>query len=142
MDLIEREQPPSEEEENEPPTEEEVKEFRAFVNEWIKMDEQIRKLSIALRERKVHLKAMSENIHKFMSRHGYDNLNTSQGRILNSVRKVKEPIKLMEIKEFLLEKKHLTGEELFKELFEKERPVKQTHSIRRVVPKVSMNLDI
>jgi len=48
----------------------------------------------------------------------------------------------MEIKEFLLEKKHLTGEQLFKEIFEKERPVKQSSSIRRVVPKVSMHLDI
>lgn len=141
MDLIEREQPP-EEQETQTPTEDELKDFRSLVNEWIKMDEQIRKLSIALRERKVHLKALSENMQKFMSRYGYDNLNTNQGRILNSVRKVKEPIKLLEIKEFLLEKKHLTGEQLFKELFEKERPVKQTSSIRRVVPKVSMHLDI
>jgi hypothetical protein len=141
MDLIEREQP-QEEEKIQIPTEEELKDFRSLVNEWIKMDEQIRKLSIALRERKVHLKALSENMQRFMSKFGYDNLNTNQGRILNSVRKVKEPIKMIEIKEFLLEKKHFTGEQLFKELFEKERPVKQTNTIRRIVPKVSMHLDI
>ncbi len=141
MDLIEREQPEVDED-IQTPTEDELKDFRSLVNEWIKMDEQIRKLSIALRERKVHLKALSENMQKFMSRFGYDNLNTNQGRIVNSVRKIKEPIKMMEIKEFLLEKKHLTGEQLFKEIFEKERPVKQSSSIRRVVPKVSMHLDI
>ena len=141
MDLIEREQPEVDED-IQTPTEDELKDFRSLVNEWIKMDEQIRKLSIALRERKVHLKALSENMQKFMSRFGYDNLNTNQGRIVNNVRKIKEPIKMMEIKEFLLEKKHLTGEQLFKEIFEKERPVKQSSSIRRVVPKVSMHLDI
>ena len=141
MDLIEREEPEVDED-IQTPTEDELKDFRSLVNEWIKMDEQIRKLSIALRERKVHLKALSENMQKFMSRFGYDNLNTNQGRIVNSVRKIKEPIKMMEIKEFLLEKKHLTGEQLFKEIFEKERPVKQSSSIRRVVPKVSMHLDI
>lgn len=141
MDLIEREQPEVDED-IQTPTEDELKDFRSLVNEWIKMDEQIRKLSIALRERKVHLKALSENMQKFMSRFGYDNLNTNQGRIVNSVRKIKEPIKMLEIKEFLLEKKHLTGEQLFKEIFEKERPVKQSSSIRRVVPKVSMHLDI
>lgn len=141
MDLIEREEPEVDED-IQTPTEDELKDFRSLVNEWIKMDEQIRKLSIALRERKVHLKALSENMQKFMSRFGYDNLNTNQGRIVNSVRKIKEPIKMMEIKEFLLEKKYLTGEQLFKEIFEKERPVKQSSSIRRVVPKVSMHLDI
>ena len=141
MDLIEREQPAVDEDIH-TPTEDELKDFRSLVNEWIKMDEQIHKLSIALRERKVHLKALSENMQKFMSRFGYDNLNTNQGRIVNSVRKIKEPIKMLEIKEFLLEKKHLTGEQLFKEIFEKERPVKQSSSIRRVVPKVSMHLDI
>jgi len=140
MDLIEREI--IKEEPREIPTEDELRDFRGLVNEWIKMEDQIRKLSIAVRERKVHLKALSDNIQKFMSRYGYDNLNTNQGRILHSIRKTKEPIKLTEIKEALLEKGHLTGEQIFKELFESERPVKETTSIRRVVPKISMNLDL
>jgi len=141
MDLIERETTVTDD--NDTPSPEELADFKAQVNEWIKMDDQIKKLSIAIRERKVHLRVLSDKIQKFMLTYGYDNLNTNnQGRILYSCRKVKEPIKITEIKEKLLEKRHLTGEQLFKELFESDRPTKESSTIRRVIPKVSMNIDL
>jgi len=77
-----------------------------------------------------------------MSSYGYDNLNTAQGRIVHSVRKSKQPIKINEIREIIMQKKTLSGEELFKAIFEKERPTIEKQSIRRIIPKVSMSLEI
>jgi len=124
------------------PTDEELFDFKNMVAEWTKMDDQIRKLNIAVRERRVLQKALGEKIQSFMKTYSYDTLNTKQGKIHHSVRKTKQPIKINDIKEVLKEKAHLTGEELLKEIFEKERPIIEKTSIRRVIPKVSMNLDI
>lgn len=126
----------------EAPTDEELFDFKHMVAEWTKMDDQIRKLNIAVRERKVLQKSLGEKIQSFMKTYSYDTLNTKQGKIHHSIRKTKQPIKINDIKEVLKEKAHLTGEELLKEIFEKERPVIEKTSIRRVIPKVSMNLDI
>jgi hypothetical protein len=142
MDLIEHDVVEEALDETETPSEEDLADFRAKVSEWMKMDDQIRKLEVAIRERKVHQKALSSGIQKFMDTYGYDNLNTNQGRIRHSVRTVKIPVKLTEVKEKLLEFKHLTGEELFKTIFESDRPTKENKSIRRVIPKISMNLDL
>jgi hypothetical protein len=124
------------------PTDEELFDFKNMVAEWTKMDDQIRKLNIAVRERRVLQKSLGEKIQSFMKTYSYDTLNTKQGKIHHSVRKTKQPIKINDIKEVLKEKAHLTGEELLKEIFEKERPIIEKTSIRRVIPKVSMNLDI
>lgn len=147
MDLIERESISDEEsEESEEvllPSQDELANFKSLVNEWIKVDEQIKKLNVALRERKILLKAMSSSMQRFMEKYGYDDLNTkNQGRIRHSVRKTKETIKISEIKDVLLNNKDLTAEEVFKEIFEKERPVKECKTIRRIMPKFSTNIDL
>lgn len=135
-DLLEEETPTLQ------PTPEELEDFKMRVSEWTKLDDQVRKLNIAVRERRTHQRALAEGIQSFMSKYGYDNLNTNQGRIVHTVRKTKEPIKIHEIKDLLMEQKNLSGEQLFKAIFEKERPVIEKQSIRRVIPKVSMSLEI
>lgn len=135
-DLLEEETPSLQ------PTTEELEDFKMRVSEWTKLDDQVRKLNIAIRERRTHQRALAEGIQSFMSKYGYDNLNTNQGRIVHSIRKTKEPIKVHEIRDLLLEQKNLSGEQLFKAIFEKERPVIEKQSIRRVIPKVSMSLEI
>ena len=127
---------------NAQPTAEELAEFKTQVSEWTKIDDQIKKLNIAIRERKIHQRALSEGIKTFMTKFGYGNLNTNQGRILHTVKTVKQPLKLNEVKQIILENIHLTPEELFKKIFESERPVVTKESIKRVVPKVSMHLEI
>ena len=124
------------------PTQEELDDFKARVSEWTKLDDQVKKLSIAIRERRLHQKALSEGISKFMSEYGYDNLNTNQGRIIHTVRKVKQPIKLEEVRTIILENIHLPGEQLLKKIFESERPVVEKKAIQRRIPKVSMHLEI
>jgi hypothetical protein len=123
------------------PTPEELEEFKARVAEWTKLDDQVRKLIIAVKERRTHQKALSDGIQIFMSKYGYDNLNTNYGRIIHSVRTVKQPLKISEIKELITKEKTLSGEELIKAIFETERPTHEKQVIRRVIPKVSMSLD-
>ena len=135
-DLLEEETPVQQ------PTQEELEDFKMRVSEWTKLDDQVRKLNIAIRERRTHQRALADGIQNFMVKFGYDNLNTNQGRIVHSVRKTKEPIRIHEIRDLLLEQKNLSGEQIFKAIFEKERPVVEKQSIRRVIPKVSMSLEI
>lgn len=124
------------------PSDEELAEFKNRVSEWTKLDDQVRKLIIAVKERRTHQKALSEGIQQFMTKYGYDNLNTNYGRIVHSVRKVKQPIKLPEIRELIKREPTLKGDELIKLIFESERPVVEKQMIRRVIPNVSMSLEI
>jgi hypothetical protein len=124
------------------PTEEDLSLFRQRVSEWTKLDDVIRKLTTALRERKVHQKAITQKIEEFMSNYGYDNLNTQQGRIQHKVRQVKQPLKLADVRTMILEHNGLSGEDLIKKIFEAERPIEEKKSLKRIVPKVSMSLDI
>lgn len=124
------------------PTEEELEHFRAQVSEWMKLDDAIRKLSVAVRERKIHQQALATKIQEFMINFKYDNLNTQMGKIRASVRKVKQPLKMTDIREKILALQGLTGEELVAKIFDEERPVTEKRSLRRVMPKVSMSLDI
>lgn len=124
------------------PSDEELVEFKNRVSEWTKLDDQVRKLIIAVKERRTHQKALSDGIQQFMTKYGYDNLNTNYGRIVHSVRKVKQPIKLSEIRELIIRENALKGDELVKLIFDSERPVVQKQMIRRLIPKVSMSLEI
>lgn len=146
MDLIEREVLPEDtedEEQSDTPSETDLADFKAKVSEYLKLDDQVRKLNIAIRERRIHLRVLGEKIQHFMNRYEIGTLNTQHGeRIHHKVRQSKIPVKIVDVKEILLEKRHLTGEQLFKELFESERPTKEVKTIRRVIPKVSLNLDI
>lgn len=124
------------------PTEDELEHFRQQVSEWMKLDDAIRKLSVAVRERKIHQQALATKIQEFMIKFKYDNLNTQMGKIRANVRKVKQPLKLTDIREKILALQGLTGEELVAKIFDEERPVTEKRSLRRVMPKVSMSLDI
>jgi len=124
------------------PTDEELDLFRQRVAEWTKIDDVIRKLTNAIRERRIHQKAITQKIEDFMAKYGYDNLNTQQGRIQHKVRQVKQPLKLNNVRTMILENTGISGEELVKKIFEAERPVEERKSLRRIIPKVSMSLDI
>lgn len=125
-----------------PPTEEELEMFRQQVSEWSKLDDQVKKLCIAIRERRIHQRALTTKIQEFMFKHGYDNLNTQAGRIKASVRQVKAPLKLADIREKILAMHNLSGEELVAFIFESERPTVEKRSLRRIMPKVSLSLDV
>ena len=128
-----------------PPNEDDINNFKQQVSEWIKLDEQTRKLAIAIRERKTHQRALGKKIQDFMVTHKYDNLNTQHGLIKSNVKDVSLPIKLTEIRnkiEELDEEEKLTKAEIIQRFFEVERPTVKKQSLQRKVPKVSMHLDL
>jgi hypothetical protein len=77
-----------------------------------------------------------------MFKHSYDNLNTNSGRIKASIRQVRQPLKLVEIREKILALQHLSGAELVAQIFESERPTVEKKSLRRFMPKVSLSLEV
>lgn len=143
MDLIEEVVVP-----NVPPTSDELTEFKAQVSEWVKIDEQVKKLRVATRERMVHQKALGSKIQNFMKQFNYDNLNTGQGRIRNNVREVKAPLRITDVKTKLydiMDRDNHFDEDTIKrvhDIFDGERPVVKKEALRREIPKVSLHLDL
>ncbi len=125
------------------PTKDELDTFKNLVNEWFKYDDMIRKLEVALKERKTLKRALNGKIEEFMFKYKYNDLNTQNGRIKASVKTTHKPINIKEIKILIENNKGMTGEELLNILFNKEdRPVTTKNVIKRIVPKVSLSLDI
>ena len=100
---------------NNEPTPEELETFKNLVNDWFKYDDQIRKLNIAMKERK-------------------------HGRIKTNVKECKVPIKMNDIKTKIIKHNDLSGEELLKKIFEDERETFVRKNIKRIIPKVSLTL--
>ena len=122
------------------PTEEELDTFKNLVTDWFKYDDQIRKLIIAIKERKNYQKVLNNKIQEFMFTHKYNDLNTKDGRIKANIKETKIPIKVNEIKDKILQYKDLSGEELLNQIFNEERPKIIKKNITRVIPKVSLTL--
>lgn len=122
------------------PNSEEIDEFKNLVNDWFKYDDQIRKLIVAIKERKNYQKALNSQIQDFMIKYDYNDLNTQHGRLKSHVREVKMPIKMTDVKDKILEYKDLSGEELLNKIFLGERETTVKKGIRRIIPKVSLTL--
>lgn len=122
------------------PNSEELEDFKNIVSEWFKYDDQIRKLTIAIKERKNHQKFLNSKIQDFMFKYEYNDLNTQHGRIKSKSREVKVPIKITDIKDKIIQFKDLSGEELLNQIFNDERPKIVKQSISRIIPKVSLTL--
>lgn len=125
------------------PTAEEMDTFKNLVADWFKYDDAIRKLKIAIRERKTLQQVLNNKIEDFMFKYDYNDLNTQNGRLKTNVKNVYKPINIKEVREIINNNKHLTGEELLAKIFNKdEREMIVKKTIRRIIPKVSMSLDI
>jgi hypothetical protein len=125
------------------PTSEEMDTFKNLVNDWFKYDDAIRKLKIAIRERKTLQQVLNNKIQDFMFKYNYNDLNTQNGRLKTNVKNVQKPVNIKEVREIINNNKNLTGEELLNMIFNSEnRPVIVKKSIKRIIPKVSMSLDI
>jgi len=125
------------------PTKEELDTFKNLVTEWFKYDDMIRKLVIALKERKTFQRALNNKIEEFMFKYKYNDLNTQNGRLKASVKTTHKPINIKEIKSIIESNKDLSGEELLNKIFNKDdRPVMTKKVIKRIQPKVSLSLEI
>ena len=127
----------------EEPNEEELETFKIWVQDWFKYDDAIRKLKIAIRERKVLQQVLNSKIQNFMFKYNYNDLNTQNGRLKTNIKTVHKPVNIKEIKDIINDNKNLTGEELLNKIFNKEnRPVVEKKTIKRIIPKVSMKISI
>ena len=125
------------------PTSDEMEVFKTWVTDWFKIDDAIRKLKIAIRERKTLQNVLNNKIEDFMFKYNYNDLNTQNGRLKTNVRNIHKPINIKDVRDIINNNKHLSGEELLEKIFNKDdRPIIQKKSIKRVIPKVSMSLDI
>jgi hypothetical protein len=127
-------------EEKHEPTEEELDTFKNLVNDWFKYDDQIRKLKIAMKERKNYQRVLNNKIEEFMFNFKYNDLNTQHGRIKTNIKECKVPIKMNDIKTMIIKYNDLSGEELLKRIFEGDRQTIVKKNIRRIIPKVSLTL--
>lgn len=129
--------------ENPEPTKDELDTFKNLVAEWFKYDDVNRKLVVALKERKTLQKALNSKIEDFMFKYKYNDLNTQNGRIKATMRETHKPINIREIKDIIENNKDLKGEELLLKIFNNEdRPKITKKTIKRIIPKVSLSLDI
>lgn len=126
--------------EKQEPTEEELDSFKNLVKDWFKFDDQIRKLEIAIKERKNYKKALNSKIQQFMIQYNYNDLNTQHGRIKSNVKEVKVPIKIGDIKDRILRHKDMSGEELLNQIFNEDRETVMKQNIQRIIPKVSLTI--
>jgi hypothetical protein len=122
------------------PTNEELDSFKNLVKDWFKYDDQIRKLIIAIKERKNYQKALNSKIQDFMFKFGYNDLNTQEGRLKANVKEVKVPVKINDVKDKILKNPDISGEELYNMIFNGDRPTVVKKNIKRIIPKVSLTL--
>lgn len=116
------------------PTQEELEEFRTKINEWCKLDDQIKKLSIAIRERKKLQQAYAKFIKEFMFQFDYRDVNFENSKIKAVSTEVRPPVKITEIKNKILEHNNLSGKQLLELIFDPEKREKITKEyIRRRV---------
>mgnify|MGYP001437393691 CR=1 FL=1 len=117
------------------PTEDELQDFKNKMAEWLKMDEQINKLSIAIRERRKLQNALSGYIKDFMFKFNYNDVSINNAKVKARQRETLVPLRVNDIKAKLLEYKDLKGEELVNKIFDN-REKKVVNTVKRVVPKI------
>ena len=117
------------------PTEEELADFKNKMAEWLKMDEQINKLSIAIRERRKLQNALSGYIKDFMFKFNYQDVSINNAKIKARQRESLVPLKVNDIKAKMIEYKELRGEDLINKIFEN-REKKIVNTVKRIVPKI------
>jgi hypothetical protein len=107
------------------------------VKTWLTIDNDIKKLQKAVKNKRKEKKALTENLVNIMNQRDIDMMNTAQGQLIKTTKKTKAP----------LSKKHLVNsiQKYFKDDGDKvqelcnyildTRNVKVTENIRRKMPK-------
>jgi len=120
------------------PSEEELEDFKNKINEWCKIDDQIKKLSIAIKERKKMQNALNSYIKDFMFKFNYHDVNVNNCRITAKKKEYLRPISVNDMKKNILENKNLSGDDLINVIFDPEkREKKQKETIKRILPRIS-----
>jgi len=114
------------------PTPVELEEFKNHVRMWMEIDNSVKKMQSAIRERNAAKNMISQNILQFMSKFNIEDLNTKEGKLKYRVCQVKEPLSHNIMKTRFLENfdPSKSVEEMTTKIFE-ERKLVEKHSLRR-----------
>ena len=120
------------------PTQEELDDFKNKMTEFVKLDDQIKKLMIAIRERKKAQTVLNSYIKDFMFKFNYHDVNFNNCKIKARKKEVFAPLRVSEIKTKLIEYKDMKGEELVDVIFNNPNREKMTkETLHRVIPRIS-----
>jgi len=110
-----------------------LEEFKNQVKLWMDLDTQIKRLQIAVKERKNMQKSLNEKILNFMEKNNIEDLNTKEGILRYKSSVVKAPLKQKQIKEQLYEHfgKDKKNEVVLNSLFSKKEQ-RERVSLRRI----------
>ena len=110
-----------------------LEEFKDNVQAWMDLDNQLKRLEAASKQRKTKKKELNEKILDFMAKYNIEDLNTKQGVIRYKKVFVKEPLSQKIIKERLsdLFKDDQTNYEKIEKIFT-DRGKVEKQSLRRV----------
>lgn len=110
-----------------------LEEFKKNVQNWMLIDNQMKRLAAALKQLKVKKNDMNEKILDFMARYNIEDLNTKEGVIRYKKTFVKEPLTQKLIKQKLQDifKDNETDLEKVNEIFKNRGKVEKT-SLRRL----------
>lgn len=126
---------------DEGPSPEELEDFKNKAREFCKLDDQIKKLQIAVKERKTAKQALSKYIGEFMFKHDYYDINCDNSKIQARKRQCISQVKMNEVKAKILENSNVSGEELLKIIFDPGARTKYTkESISRKIPSITSSL--
>ena len=119
------------------PTEEEKEDFKNKMTEWLKIDEQIKKLAIAIRERKRLQNVLNTYIKDFMYKYNYEDVNINNCKVRARKKESLKPLKVVDIKNKMLEYKDMNGEQLVEKIFDPTNREKYfKDSLTRVMPRI------
>lgn len=86
------------------PGNEELEDFKNQVRIWLDLDNTLKKLKAAVKERQLAKKELTERILEFMGRYNIEDLNTRDGKLRYKVVTMKEPLTQSIIKSRIKEK--------------------------------------
>jgi hypothetical protein len=120
----------------ETPTDVELEEFKNYVKAFIEIDNDVRKLKVAIKERSMVKNTLSKNIVAFMGKFSIEDLNTKHGKIRYQVTRSRKPLSKTDIKTRLLEvwDPSLTAVEISSKVFDNEgADMTEKHSLKRIL---------
>lgn len=126
------------------PTQQELEDFKNHVRVWMEIDNSIRKMQSAIKERNQAKAILSQKVLTFMARFNIEDLNTKEGVLRYRVTHVKAPISQTIIKNKLLENydPKISADELSRRIFDDSgRQVTEKHSLRRFRKAAPLTVD-
>ena len=118
----------------------EVNNFKELVENWLSLDDDIKKLSKVIKELRQKKNKLTPDIIKFMESNEIEDCNTGDGLLKHSVSYVKKPLskKLLQDKLTIFLKNSQKGEEATKFIYEN-RDMEKRSALKRTVKKVKKN---